>query len=74
MASNGKKKTTMAKLQREQRMREKRLDKKMRRENRGSEAAEDTTEVAPEPEFFAARTAGREGFEDDDALFAPAPR
>lgn len=71
MASNGKKKTTMAKLQREQRMREKRLDKKMRREARKDEV----TEVAPEiePEFFAARTAGREGFEDDSA-FEPAPR
>ena len=34
MASSGKKKTTMAKLDRERRMREKRMDKQARKDNR----------------------------------------
>jgi hypothetical protein len=70
MASNGKKKTTMAKLQREQRMREKRMDKKVRREQR-KDAADAGPDV--EPDYVAARTAGREGFEDDDASFDRPP-
>ncbi|MTD43991.1 hypothetical protein GKE82_06660 [Conexibacter sp. W3-3-2] len=61
MGSNAKKKTTMAKLQREQRKREKRLDKQARRASR-PEPTEDAPDV--EPEYYALRTAGREGFED----------
>lgn len=52
----------MAKLQREQRKREKQLDKKVRRQMR-QEASEAGPDV--EPEYVTARTAGREGFEDD---------
>src|SRR5205085_1814183 len=44
MASNGKKKTTMAKLNRESKLREKRLDKQMRKEDRKRAAAEGPTE------------------------------
>lgn len=39
MASSGKKKTTMAKLDRERRMREKRMDKQARKDRRKAEAA-----------------------------------
>lgn len=42
MASNGKKKTTMAKLNREHKMREKRMDKQARKDARKREAAEGT--------------------------------
>jgi hypothetical protein len=40
MASSGKKKTTMAKLDRERRMRERRLDKQARKDARRLEAAQ----------------------------------
>jgi hypothetical protein len=40
MASSGKKKTTMAKLNRESRMRERRLDKQARRDARKAAAAQ----------------------------------
>jgi hypothetical protein len=40
MASSGKKKTTMAKLDRERRMRERRLDKQARKDARKQEAAQ----------------------------------
>ncbi|HEY5316399.1 MAG TPA: hypothetical protein VIJ20_00360 [Solirubrobacteraceae bacterium] len=46
MASSGKKKTTMAKLSRESRLRERRLDKKARKDARKLAAANGTT---PEP-------------------------
>jgi hypothetical protein len=39
MASSGKKKTTMAKLNRESRLRERRLDKQMRKDARKASAA-----------------------------------
>jgi hypothetical protein len=39
MASSGKKKTTMAKLDRERRMRERRMDKQARKDARKQEAA-----------------------------------
>lgn len=53
MASNGKKKTTMAKLQREQRMREKRMDKQARKEARKVEPQEpeETTDVDTDAEY-----------------------
>jgi hypothetical protein len=41
MASSGKKKTTMAKLTRESRLRERRLEKKARKEARKQASAED---------------------------------
>jgi hypothetical protein len=62
MASSGKKKTTMAKLNRESRMRERRLDKQARKDARKLEAArvadgpevtltgEQTDESAQQPE------------------------
>ncbi|WP_372789703.1 hypothetical protein [Paraconexibacter sp.] len=50
MASNGKKKTTMAKLQREQRMREKRMDKQARKEARKREAAQPVATLTEDPE------------------------
>lgn len=50
MASSGKKKTTMAKLDRERRMREKRMDKAARKEARKAEAANPT--VVQDDETF----------------------
>jgi hypothetical protein len=44
MASSGKRKTTMAKLTRESRLRDRRLDKKARKEARKLAAADGTTE------------------------------
>lgn len=44
MASSGKRKTTMAKLTRESRLRDRRLDKKARKEARKLAAANGTTE------------------------------
>ena len=57
MASGGKKKTTMAKLDRERRMREKRMDKQARKDSRKAAAG-----LPPEP----AATVGHEA--DDAAL------
>jgi hypothetical protein len=52
MASSGKKKTTMAKLDRERRMREKRMDKQARKDRRkasaGLPAGSDETPVGHE--------------------------
>jgi len=48
MASNGKKKTTMAKLQREQRMRERRMDKQARKDARKREEATDAVDATVE--------------------------
>jgi hypothetical protein len=47
MASSGKRKTTMSKLNREQRLRERRMEKEMRKATRGSD---DGAEAAAEPE------------------------
>jgi hypothetical protein len=56
MASGGKKKTTMAKLMRESRLRERRLDKQARKDARKNAPAEQpvdalnvTTDESPEP-------------------------
>jgi hypothetical protein len=46
MASSGKKKTTMAKLDRERRMREKRMDKQARKDARKYAAANPTAVAA----------------------------
>jgi hypothetical protein len=46
MASSGKRKTTMSKLNREQRLRERRMEKEMRKATRGT----DDAEPAAEPE------------------------
>ncbi len=48
MASRGKKKTTMAKLSRESRLRERRLDKQARKDARRRAAAEPQLEPGPE--------------------------
>ncbi|MEA2156354.1 MAG: hypothetical protein QOE11_2494 [Solirubrobacteraceae bacterium] len=45
MSSSGKKKTTMAKLNRESRMRERRLDKQARKDARKREAARPAGEI-----------------------------
>jgi hypothetical protein len=53
MASSGKKKTTMAKLNRESKMRERRLDKQARKDARKLAAAAGTetpVEALPEPQ------------------------
>jgi hypothetical protein len=50
MASSGKKKTTMAKLTRESRLRERRLDKKARKDARKLAAANGTSDLGPMPE------------------------
>jgi hypothetical protein len=46
MGSSGKKKTTMAKLMRESRLRERRLDKQARKDARKAAAAEGSTLIA----------------------------
>jgi hypothetical protein len=46
MGSSGKKKTTMAKLMRESRLRERRLDKQARKDARKAAAAEGSTPIA----------------------------
>jgi hypothetical protein len=48
MASNGKKRTTMAKLNRESKLREKRADKQARKDARKRASAEDVTEDVTE--------------------------
>jgi hypothetical protein len=50
MASSGKKKTTMAKLMRETRLRERRMDKQARKEARKSAPSEDWLGEALDPE------------------------
>jgi hypothetical protein len=57
MASSGKKKTTMAKLTRESRLRERRLDKKARKEARKQAAAlgPESTDGMPEDDFIGPR-------------------
>jgi hypothetical protein len=52
MSSNGKKKTTMAKLNREHRLRERRLEKQDRKDARKREAA--LGQTAPAPDALAA--------------------
>ncbi len=47
MASSGKKKTTMAKLNRERKLRERRLDKKIKKDAR--KLASDQDEQSPDP-------------------------
>ena len=47
MASSGKRKTTMAKLTRESRLRERRLDKQARKEARKQAAANPTDDLNP---------------------------
>jgi hypothetical protein len=65
MASRGKKKTTMAKLSRESKLREKRMDKAARKDARKRAAAEGPPEGA---DAFA------EGHREDDAATGdPAP-
>jgi hypothetical protein len=49
MASRGKKKTTMAKLNREAKLRERRLDKQARKDTRRREAAEQPAEPVDAP-------------------------
>jgi hypothetical protein len=60
MASSGKKKTTMAKLDRERRMREKRMDKQARKDRRkalaGLPDAADETPVGYEADSELARS------------------
>jgi hypothetical protein len=50
MASSGKKKTTMAKLNREAKMRERRMDKAARRDARKQLAADVRDGIAPAPD------------------------
>jgi len=50
MASSGKKKTTMAKLNREAKMRERRMDKAARREARKQLAADVRDGIVPAPD------------------------
>jgi hypothetical protein len=49
MASSGKKKTTMAKLNRERKLRERRLDKQARKEARKAAAAQDPETLGDVP-------------------------
>jgi hypothetical protein len=49
MASRGKKKTTMAKLNREARLRERRLDKQARKDARKREEADQPSEATDTP-------------------------
>ena len=47
MGSSGKKRTTMAKLNREGKLREKRMDKQARKAARKSSVAQDLRQIAP---------------------------
>jgi hypothetical protein len=49
MASRGKKKTTMAKLSRESRLRERRLDKQAKKDARKRAASTDAAPFGPQP-------------------------
>jgi hypothetical protein len=62
MASSGKKKTTMAKLSRESRLRERRLEKRARKELRKQASAEQADDAARLPSVEADAPAGP----DDD--------
>jgi hypothetical protein len=59
MASSGKRKTTMAKLNRERRLRERRMEKQVRRDLRKQEAAEHRRQLADSSAAEAAPTAPR---------------
>ena len=52
MSSRGKKKTTMAKLNREARLRERRVEKQMRKDRRHAEATASDDELAPAGELL----------------------
>jgi hypothetical protein len=60
MASSGKKKTTMAKLMRESRLRERRLDKQAKKDRRKLEAASNADQ--PDP----LNATGRPALDDPD--------
>jgi hypothetical protein len=49
MASGGKRKTTMAKITRESRLRERRLDKKAKKDARKQAVADGTSQLEPTP-------------------------
>jgi hypothetical protein len=49
MASTGKRKTTMAKLQRERKLLERRIEKKAKKDARKRAAADDHAELGPRP-------------------------
>jgi hypothetical protein len=53
MASSGKRKTTMAKLNRESRLRERRMEKQARKDARKRAAADESRAPAPPPELDA---------------------
>ena len=69
MASSGKKKTTMAKLTRESRLRERRLDKQARKDAR-KQAASGYAEGAPDPLGDGGGETAQPG--EDQAALAPA--
>lgn len=74
MASSGKKRTTMAKLNREGKLREKRLEKQARKAARRLSAACGTTQVASRPGGLGTVVSelDRDGPEADSGLVAPA--
>ncbi|MDX6707214.1 MAG: hypothetical protein QOK16_2488 [Solirubrobacteraceae bacterium] len=63
MASSGKKKTTMAKLNRESRMRERRLDKQARRDARKAAAAQPDDTLTAQTDESAGPDAGQPAVE-----------
>jgi hypothetical protein len=63
MASSGKKKTTMAKLNRESRMRERRLDKQARRDARKAAAAQPDDTLTAQTDEPAGPDAGQPAVE-----------
>ncbi len=70
MSSRGKKKTTMAKLSRESRLRERRVEKNARKNARKEAAANGTTEPA-DLETSDVETSGLEANTDEFAQVAP---
>jgi hypothetical protein len=73
MGSNGKKKTTMAKLNREHRLREKRYEKQLRKEARKQAAADEAAGIAPSaPLADDEPQAGAEGVEPAAVVIAGA--
>jgi hypothetical protein len=74
MASRGKKKTTFAKLAREHRLRERRLDKQIRKDARKQAAEEGPTELGDASEEQIDEDSAGDGSLNADGSPAPAAR
>jgi hypothetical protein len=73
MASSGKKKTTMAKLMRESKLREKRLDKQARKDARKLAAANGSDWLADAPNSMGGESAQEDAAQSDLDAVVQAP-